>query len=85
MPSAAPLRRLPWAEARALLVEARDAGFTRDEALDLATDVLDAAFDAEALVPGPAGKALEKADGPLIRAALGLLWTSVAARLPVAA
>jgi hypothetical protein len=85
MPPAAPLRRLPWAEARSLLAEARDAGFTRDEAIDLATGVLDAAFDAEALVPGPAGKALERADGPLIRAALALLWTSVAARLPAAA
>ena len=85
MPVAAPLRRLPWAEARSLLAEARDAGFSREQALDLATDVLDAAFDAEALVPGPAGKALERADGPLIRAALALLWTTIAARLPTGA
>jgi hypothetical protein len=79
MPAKLPV--LGWDEARELLVAARRNGLSREAAIDLAVRVLDAAFEPEELVGGAAGRALEKADGLLLRAALSLLWRAIDKRL----
>lgn len=66
------LRSLPVGDILELVDELVEDGADREEAIDAVVDFLDELLDLGALVPGPAGDALETVDGPLIRAALGL-------------
>jgi hypothetical protein len=69
------LKLVPWDDVLATLDALADAGWEKDAALDLVAGLLDKALPLDTLVPGPAGAALEAIDGPVLRAALGLLWT----------
>ena len=67
------LRSLPLGEVLELVDELVDEGADREEAIDAVVEFLDRLLDLGALVPGPAGVALETVDGPLMRAAIGLV------------
>ena len=67
------LRSLPLGDVLELVDELVEDGADREEAIDAVVEFLDRLLDLGALVPGPAGVALETVDGPLIRAALGLV------------
>jgi hypothetical protein len=69
------LKLVPWDDVLATLDALADAGWEKDAALDLVAGLLDKALPLDTLVPGPVGAALEAIDGPVFRAALGLLWT----------
>ena len=69
------LKLVPWDDVLATLDALAEAGWDKDAALDLVAGLLDKALPLDALVPGPAGAALEAIDGPVLRAALGLAWT----------
>ena len=75
MKSAAILKLVPWDDVLSTLDALADAGWEKDAALDLVAGLLDKALPLDTLVPGPAGAALEAIDGPVLRAALGLIWT----------
>lgn len=72
------LDRIPWGDVLSTLDAMADAGWERDEALDSVAALLDKMIPLDALVPAPAGGALEAIDGPVIRAALGLAWQMAA-------
>ena len=69
------LKLVPWDEVLETLDALAEAGWEKDAALDLVASLLDKALPLDALVPGPAGIALEAIDGPVLRAVLGLLWS----------
>lgn len=56
-------------------------GVDRDEAIDAAAELLDASLRPADALPGPVGEALEALDGPLLRAALRLVWATTQRRL----
>jgi hypothetical protein len=68
------LKLVPWDDVLSTLDSLAEAGWDKDAALDLVAGLLDKALPLDTLVPGPAGAALEAIDGPVLRAALGLLW-----------
>jgi hypothetical protein len=69
------MKFVPWDDVLETLDALVEAGWEKDAALDLVASLLDKALPLDALIPGPAGIALEAVDGPLLRAVLGLLWT----------
>jgi len=68
------LDSIPWDSVLEFLDTLAEAGWEKDAALDLASGLLDKALPLDTLVAGAAGDALEAIDGPVLRAALGLLW-----------
>ena len=68
-------KQIPWNEVLETLDALAEAGWEKDAALDLVAKLLDDALPLDDLVPGPGGKALEAIDGPVLRAALGMLWS----------
>ena len=69
------LKFVPWDDVLETLDALAEAGWEKDAALDLVANLLDKALPLDALIPGPAGIALEAIDGPVLRAVLGLLWS----------
>jgi hypothetical protein len=69
------LKLVPWDSVLEALDTLAEAGWEKDAALDLVAGLIDKALPLDTLIPGPAGAALEAIDGPVLRAALGLLWT----------
>jgi hypothetical protein len=69
------LKHVPWDTVLETLDALAEAGFDKDAALDFVAGLLDKALPLDTLVAGAAGSALEAIDGPVLRAALGLLWT----------
>ena len=74
------LKHVPWDDVLETLDALAEAGWEKDAALDLVAGLLDKALPLDVFVPGPAGAALEAIDGPVLRAALGLIWTLAANR-----
>jgi hypothetical protein len=72
------LEHIPWDAVLETLDALTEAGWEKDAALDLVANLLDKALPLDALIPGPAGVALEAIDGPVLRATLGLLWNLAA-------
>ena len=66
---------VPWDDVLETLDALAEAGWDKDAAIDLVAGLLDKALPLDTLIPGPAGVALEAIDGPILRAALGLLWS----------
>ena len=69
------IRNLPWDDVLMTLEALVDAGWEKEAAIELLADLLDQALPLDRLVQGPTGAALEAMDGPVIRAALSMLWT----------
>ena len=69
------LKLVPWDDVLGTLDALAEAGWEKEAALDLVAGLIDKALPLDTLVPGPTGAALEAIDGPVLRAALGLLWT----------
>ncbi len=75
------LLHLPRAELVDFIELCLRTGVPREDALDAAAELLDAALRPAAVVPGEVGEVLEAVDGPLIRAALRLVWAATQRRL----
>ena len=78
MSSRAMLRALPFPEILDLLDELIEEGLDQDDALDAVVEILDRMLAFGQWIPGPAGAAIETIDGPVLRAALGLIWSFAA-------
>lgn len=68
------LKHVPWDDVMSTLDTLAESGMTREAAIDFVAGLLDKALPLNILVPAPAGIALEAIDGPVLRAAIGMLW-----------
>lgn len=56
-----------WDDAAALVEDLVESGANEEKALDAVASFLDGLLPLDVIVPGPAGKVAELADGPIIR------------------
>lgn len=69
------LKNAPWGKMLDLADDLIDGGMTKKAAAKEISVVLDDTVDFMALIPGPAGVALETIDGPVIHAIVTLILT----------
>lgn len=72
------LTSLPISEVIDLVDELLEEGVDRDDALDSVVEFLDRLLAFGVWIPGPAGMAIETIDGPVLRAALDLVFAFAA-------
>ncbi len=74
------LGALPRGKLAALADSLLSAGHTPAEVAEDIAEVIDAAVDFSALVPGVAGSILESVDGPILRAVAGIIVAAAVKR-----
>lgn len=67
------LRSFPIDEVTVLVDELLDDGNDKDEVIDAVVEFLDELLKFGLWLPGPVGVAIETIDGPVLRAAIGLI------------
>lgn len=69
------LKNAPWGKMLDIADDLIEGGMTKKAAAKEISIILDETVDFMALVPGPAGVALETIDGPVIQGIVGLILT----------
>tara|TARA_Y100000593_G_scaffold76508_1_gene141422 strand:+ start:62 stop:400 length:339 start_codon:yes stop_codon:yes gene_type:complete len=72
------LKNAPWGKMLDLADDLIEGGMSKKAAAKQISEVLDETVDFMALIPGPAGIALETIDGPVIHAVVQLVLTFAA-------
>lgn len=66
--------KIPWRRVIPYLRDLFEQKWSKEDAIEHVSELLDTLLVMPALVPGPAGVALEAVDGPVIRAGLEMAW-----------